>query len=476
MSSGFGVKRRARKIRVNDDEGTTEETPDLQEPLSPVTKVGIASSSGSKPFKKSSLRQSIVFDDLPQESEQPSQDTSKISSAVEASEQSEALRSQPKFRKKKPPSSRLSFGVGEIVSGDAAEALEEDESFVPVKSKFSRGANSTDALRRGLPFQKLPLRSGDEDTERPTYSKDYLDELRNSTPNAPKALESTSPSFEDEQILDASELAGATIVNEEGAFAAPTTGNIAVPSEAEIREKKERRARLAHEKDFISLDDADDGSQLSLLRKKKTETRLVRDDEDFAEGFEEFVDDGRIALGRKQEREAKRRHRKEMEELIQRAEGSSDDTSDSEAERRAAYEDAQTRAGMDGLHKPTRDLDSARSQIPSKIAPIPALSDCLERLQSTLSTMEQDLVRRRQKMAELEQEKASIASREKEVQELLKETGARYATLKAGSQPGADGSSISRPENGIANYIVADRGLESFGNTPTTRPEVEDVG
>ncbi|RFU28377.1 hypothetical protein B7463_g7972, partial [Scytalidium lignicola] len=503
MSSGFGSKRKARKIRVDDDdEGTLNHTSNNQEPLSPgkylrpwsldvlnvadcekladeiylVTTVTASSSLGSKPFKKSSLRQSVVFDDFSQDVDQTSKEEILSSrTTVQPSEQTGTAPSHPKIKKKKPPSSRLSFGVGEVVSGDAAEALEDDESFLPIKSKSGRGANDSNALRKSLPLQRLPLRSSDEDAERPVYSKDYLNELKKITPKAPKAVESATPSFKDEQTLDISELAGATIVDEDGDLGTPATGDVAIPSEAEIREKKERRARLAHEKDYISLNDTDDGSQLSLLRKKKPETRLVRDDEDFAESFDEFVDDGRIALGKKQEREAKRRQRKEMEDLIQQAEGSSEEGSDSEAERRAAYEDAQTRAGMDGLHKPTESSGTSVTQIPSKITPIPALSECLERLQSTLSTMEQELSQRKQKMKELEEEKSNIALREKEVQDLLKEAGARYAALKAGSQPAVADPLIVGPENGAASYVTADRGLESFGNTPTTRPAVEDV-
>lgn len=388
------------------------------------------SSLGSKPFKKSSLRQSIAFDDLPQDIDQGSQD-----GAVNAHDwtqehaQIRAVRPNSKPKKKKASSSRLSFGPGEVISGEDAEALEEDESFLPIKAKFGRRMEDSDAPRKSSPFQRLPLRPNDEESDRPIYSKDYLNELRNSTPVAPKSVESITPSFEDEQMLDMSELARATVVDEDGELGTPVTGSAVIPSEAEIREKKERRSRLAREKDFISLDDTDNGGQLSLFGKKKPETRLVREDEDLAEGFDEFVEDGRVALGKKQEREAKRRQRKEMEDLIQQAEGASDDGSDSEAERRAAYEDAQTRAGMDGLKKSTGD---SSAQVPSKITPIPILSDCLERLQSTLSTMEKELARRRQKMAELEQEKSNIALREKEVQDLLKDAGARYAALKAG--------------------------------------------
>jgi hypothetical protein len=94
-----------------------------------------------------------------------------------------------------------------------------------------------------------------------------------------------------------------------------------------------------------------------------------------------------------------------------------------------------------------------------------------------MNTMEQELAQKHKKMAELEQEKKEILAREVEVQELLKQAGARYSALKADSNGSmGDPQSITGAHNGIAEPLVSDRGLESFGNTPTTRPSVEDVG
>lgn len=328
-------------------------------------------------------------------------------------------------------------------------------------------------MRKSLPFQGLSNR--DDDEERPTYSKDYLDELKSATPNAPKSLRGLHPTAEDEDVLDISELEGAMIVdtNEKSSPAI-------IPGEAEIREKKERRARLAHEQDFISLnDDEGSGRQLSFLpQRNKAESRLVREDEDLGEGFDEFVDDGRISLGKKQEREARRRQRKEMADMIHHAEGTSDEEDDSDAETRAAYEAAQTRAGMDGLHKPGDDADASIMQMPSRITPLPGLSECLERLRTTMMTMEQDMERRHKNMAELEKEKNEILAREVEVQELLKHAGARYAALKAGpnEEIPTEHRTILEAHNGLTDCVFADRGLDSFGNTPTIRPEVEEDG
>lgn len=387
-------------------------------------------------------------------------------------------RSNSLIKKKKLTSSRLSFGPGEIISGDAAEALEDAEAFKPKKSALSRRDTEGNAIRKNISYQSLPMRTTDDDDERPTYSKDYLNELKSSTPTMPKDLVALHAKAEDEEGLDAVELEGAMVVDAEEKLVSPAF----IPSEAEIREKKERRARMAHEKDFISFND-DDGrhrQELSLLpRKKKEESRLVREDEDVGEGFDEFVDDGRISLGKKQEREARKRRKKEMADMINQAEGSSDEGSDeSEAERRAAYETAQTRAGMDGLHKNEENMNVSAAQMPSKITPLPALSECLDRLQMTLSVMEQELAKRHQQMEASKQEKNDIARREIEVQELLKQAGARYAALREDTNgAAADPATMAgQANNGFAVPMIVDRGLESFGNTPIIRPNVEDVG
>ena len=165
-----------------------------------------------------------------------------------------------------------------------------------------------------------------------------------------------------------------------------------------------------------------------------------------------------------------------MAEMIQEAEGSSsDDSDDSEKERLAAFESAQTRAGMDGLAKP--DPASAIYQVPPKIIPLPNLNECLQRLQTTLSGMQQELTRRTAKMTELQREKQEILARGQEVQRLLKEAGDRYAAMRAETGlPAVDPKALMEGQNGYIDSMMANRGLESFGNTPTGRPLMDDVG
>jgi hypothetical protein len=298
--------------------------------------------------------------------------------------------------------------------------------FTPKKSNLSRQALEKNARRKALAStlsaEHLPFRQSED---RPSYSLDHLNELRSSTPSTPKDLKSLS---------DVEDLAGQTL-DLESKFGSSLAGyqDSAIPTEAEIKEKKERRARLARE-EYISLNDHDnENNETSLLPHKQTpNTRLVHDDEDIAEGFDEFVEDGRIAVGRKAQREQKRRHEAEIRDLINEAEGSEDDSDDSEAERKAAYEAAQTRAGMDGLQKDglAANRYPPRPKTPPKITPLPSLNGCLERLRDSLNRIEHARTQKVRRMEELEREKADIAAREVEIQELLREAGERYEKLR----------------------------------------------
>lgn len=303
----------------------------------------------------------------------------------------------------------------------------------------------------------LPLRVGQE-ADRPTYSQDYLKELRDSTPSTPKQADSMNTSEDDsERGLDIAAKFGDVV------SVSSQPGTSAIPSQAEIKEKKERRARLAKEQDYISLD-TDESGELSLLPKKEQpDTRLVRDDEDFAEGFDEFVEDGKISLGRKAEKEQRRRQRTEMKELINEAEESSDED-DSDAERRAAYEDAQTRAAMDGLGQDKAQRIPPRPKTPPKITSLPRLASSLERLRLSLSIKEQSKTQLVRRMEELRKEKADIAARETEIQKLLKEAGDNYSRLRA--EAGLDlGTGNGLPRDEIP---TGHRGLESLGSNTGT--------
>ncbi|KAI4212400.1 MAG: hypothetical protein LQ351_004832 [Letrouitia transgressa] len=369
------------------------------------------------------------------------------------------------FKSKKRPSARVSFGL----SGTSMTQDDEEPTtvFTPKKSNLSRQAMEKNALRRSMatPLSAEQLQSRQAKEERPNYSAEYLSELKNSTPLTPKNLKPLSDAeVEKSKELDLAAKFGSDL----SVYDIPT-----IPTDAEIREKKARRSRLAKEEEYITLEGSDESADDRRPRKEKLQSRVFEDDEDIAEGFDEFVEDGRIALGKKAERELKRKQKDEMRNMINEAEGNSSDesTDDSEAERRAAYEFTQTRAGMDGLQKGLHD-QAERPRTPPKITPLPTLNGCLEKLEASLSKMKYERMQKMKRIEEIRKERAEIAKREVEIQKLLKEAGERYEKLRetTGGEFAASTNAQVLTENGAHGI---DRGLESIGSTPITGMEVQ---
>ncbi|KAL8729192.1 MAG: hypothetical protein Q9181_005090 [Wetmoreana brouardii] len=450
MSAPFATRRKARVIAQDDgDEGAVGQAQHLS-----VTET-------SKPTFSAMTRLCSDF----------SATTRGLTGHVEDNAAEGGLPPSPRASSKtrKKASSRISFGPG---GTSMTEDDEENSSavFTVKKSNLSRQAIEKNALRKSmgtsLPAQSTPLRQSED---RPSYSTDYLNELKSSTPSTPRDIDHASHAdTEESEAIDLAAKFGSDLSVYETS---------AIPTDAEIQEKKARRARLAKEEEYINLQGSDesdnDDNEIALrLREKHPETRLVRDDEDVAEGFDEYVDDGRIALGRKAEREQQRKQKSEMEALINEAEGgsSSDETDDSEVERRQAYEVAQTRAGMDGLQKNEDSSEPRRPRTPPKITPLPTVNGCLEKLRASLTKMEYEKMLRVKKLDEVRKEKAELAEREVDIQRLLREAGENYAKLQSpvGGELAAATNGHVMIENGSAN---AGRGLENLG--PTTARDVE---
>jgi hypothetical protein len=341
------------------------------------------------------------------------------------------------FKPKQKSKLQLSFGAETSMTDG-----QESEVVLPKRHGLGRKAMERSAAQ---------IPAVGQDPDRPTYSHDYLKELRDSTPSTPK----TTTDDESSKAVDVAAKFGEIMT---------VPGQAHIPSEAEIREKKARRARLAMEHGaeddgFISLDangaaHVDDWD--AVVRgdkdiKEAENTRLIRDDEDFAEGFEAFTEDGKMALGRKAEREKKRKDREAMRDLIDDAEGISDED-DSDLEEKAAYEAAQVHAAM-GRGK-SSDID--RPKTPPKVTSLPRLASSFERLRMSLASMEDAKTKMISRMEELRKEKADIAIREVEIQAMIKEAGDNYERLKkeAGVAPKLDASS---------GALETSRGLESIG-------------
>lgn len=426
----------------------------MTEPTKPL----FGSKASRKPFRQSGLRKSFNpadgQDALGATSTNDEEDDEGPAVVRPAISRSGSL----KNKKRPNKSSRLSFG-GDDGGGDDADTT---EVFTPKKVPLGQRALENSAIKKGVSTRGLPLRSLGGEEDRPKYSKEYLDELQSSTPNTPQKG-STIPQDDDDLMdLDASELEGALVVeSSELEQAKPTT---TILTDAEIKERKERRVRLAQEQDFLSLEDDED----PFGRKKKDDTRLIAEDEDLGEGFDNYVEDGGLSLGKKAERERRKNERKQMAELISAAEGhDSDSSSDSDAERRIAYEAAQSRAGLDGLKKPHKDRAQEVLQVPPKIAPLPSLTECLARLQTTLGSTEEEMKRKQARVEKLKNEREEIVKREAEVQALLDETGKKYQEVMSQGKVGDVAVSATAPE------LVGARGLETLG-TPSRRPEDEE--
>jgi hypothetical protein len=374
---------------------------------------------------------------------------------------------RPAFGKSNKRSSlRISFGPGETEGTDGDESSDAAPVATPKKSNLSRIALEKSAqLRARSPLVLEASRPADE--ERPSYSKDYIAELRNSTPSTPVDLKPSAEEEAETQTLDIASKFGPIVP-------LSTESSAAIPTQAEILEKKARRRRLAQQENafddeedrpWASDDEGEDEfrqrrNEISLRPKEKyAETRLVRDDEDMAEGFDDFVEDGKISLGRKSEREAQRKRRAEMAELIKDAEGSEDDGSaDSDEERNAAFASAQARSGRYG-QKIEEEEDGSKT--PPRITPLPQLDEILQGLTLEVQTKKQrkDLIL--QKLQELKDDKARIDERKKFLQEQLQKTGEEYEKLR--QEAGLPALPSSEVNGG---RLITERGLDSIGTTP----------
>lgn len=354
----------------------------------------------------------------------------------------------------------------------------------------------------------------ERDASTPSYSADYLAELKNATPQA------RAPRWEEQQDDNGdgdSHDTSTDIASKFGADLAdsPSTSLLlhtntspdksAIPSSEQIREKIQRRRRLAHEQkaseDFISL--ADDGNPAqgsdsddnagpygkdSLVRPaeevdlqaKYGSSRLERDDEDFAEGFDEYVEDaGNVVLsraGKKQQDDARRR---DIAAQIASAEGvarqakhrapgriafeegdatpasgandqdTDDDTGDAEdadeAAQTARYAAAQLHAGTYSARHTTsthKNSDIRREEAHRvkmaalssvKARPIPDLRAVARRYRERVAECGERVRASQTKLQGLTKEREDIAKEEEWIRGALKEAGKKLERLRGGA-------------------------------------------
>ncbi|KIW66946.1 hypothetical protein PV04_06226 [Phialophora macrospora] len=369
------------------------------------------------------------------------------------------------------------------------------ETALPRTSKPSRIGLAQDIISR----REREHESQDE--PRTVYNKAYLDELRNSTPSTPRDIASPQGTPSTDLIQPSSHLE-LDLESKFGKSALSTTSSH-IPSAAEIKEKKDRRARLAKEQaanaylgdggskggragdDFISLEDYDSDGEFrphrmqvgtSISQAREKDTRLVHEDEDIAEGFDEYVEDsGRVTLSKRGLKEQSRQEREAIRNMIEQAEGPASDASDntdasdSDYERRKEYELAQTHHGMDGLRwHSSHTAQLSRPLQPRETTPVSKLSVGLTRLRDMLSALEFEKAKIVKRKADIERERADIKSSQEHIQRSLEEAGQELERVKkehADKVNGANGEVNGHAVDANTAGTDRERGLESFGGS-----------
>ncbi|EJC98047.1 uncharacterized protein FOMMEDRAFT_97947 [Fomitiporia mediterranea MF3/22] len=314
-----------------------------------------------------------------------------------------AAKLKKQHRERTKPKARLSFG-GDEEEGDG-EVFQVKKSGVGRKLKLA-----SIALPSGLDqVTATPQTSGG------VYSKEYLTELRASTQAAPSAVHTLDPTPDSDIVLDASEMAGAVIVDETVATGAE------IPSESSIAAAKQRREVLRKtkqtEEDFISL---------SVTRKEDIyqgphpESRLMREDDDLGEGDDEFAEytaaQERIALGKKAKKKDAERRRATMQEMIAEAEEEDEETIEWEREqlRRGARRDTESA----NTPKPKQEYRPAQVPPPT---PLPSLETAIARLSLSLTQLTDSHASSTTSVSNLTDEREILEGKEKEMRTMVEE-------------------------------------------------------
>jgi hypothetical protein len=369
----------------------------------------------------------------------------------------------------------------------------------PKRSNLTKIAVQRNASKQRSSFLPSDLPS-DSDNNAPSYSAADLQALKNSTPSTPQQLQSTGASDVEDvsattQALDLNSKFGSSLSRYQQQQSLPS----AIPSATEISEKKARRARLAAETradEFISLDPdepgfdedsdgnvaTDETGRLILRPKDKyglAESRLVREDEDVLEGFDEFTGEtgARIHMDESTRGGERQRRKEEMAAQIAAAEAEEDseDGDESERERNMAFEAAQTRHGnFSTAREDDEEARNGRPKTPPKIAPLPSLDGVIGRLRAQLAGMQTARMEKVGEMAALEREKIRIGEEEVRIQKALRETGEKFEALRKEKGIASTTASGLVTKEGTPALLDSGRGLGFGGNGAAEEDDEED--
>ena len=337
---------------------------------------------------------------------------------------------------------------------------------------------------------QLPLRSQDE--QAPRYTTSYLESLKAEQSHAPPldaqiVLEDDLPpspasSTNDNDHhelpeapsyipLSSHPLPASTALLSTSTTPGTLTTNYQthIPTATEIAEKKARRARLAQEEkaeDFIPLEDhsppssnesendnlivrASEARPRNKYGKAEGESRIggyQLEDDDFAEGFDEFVEGtGKVETRNLEAHKERERRREDItKRLAEEAneEDEEDDVDEEEAERLKAYEDAQTRAGTyserrtGGEHRAQQEAREREQRWKEKmemqyiVRPVPSVREVLKGLRERKEAMVQEREGVEKRVEAVKRERREVVEEEVRVQGLLKEAGERLERVQ----------------------------------------------
>ena len=231
---------------------------------------------------------------------------------------------------------------------------------------------------------------------RPVYTKEYLAQLRDSTPSTPRDL--SRYLSEDENSTDSANQ--------------PTIRPAEILDEAVVRALKERRHERARGEDYISL-----------TNDTKNLTRRTARDSDDEETYASFVDDP-VRLQRNMEAAEKKYKTEQIREALYHSD--SEEMSDIDANE---WENQQiAKASGHGVVKVGRKTDLFR--MPAEIPPVPSYVSAVARLKGQLEAMKVKRNELVEMAKELDAESHGLEARQAGVQESLTKAGREYEGLR----------------------------------------------
>jgi Nineteen complex-related protein 2 len=239
----------------------------------------------------------------------------------------------------------------------------------------------------------LPTTQTETPLSRPSYTKDYLSQLRDSTPSTPKDVS---------RYLSDS--------NPDSPDPIPTARPAEILDEAVVRALKERRRDRARGEDYLTLNPSDDDEKPS---KRRTDS----DDED----YRSYVDET-VPLQRNMEAAQAKAKKAQIADALYRSDSEEGSDVDEDEWENLQISKAQGRS----VKVMRRDVHA----MPDVITAVLGYPAALARLKTQLSAMKARRGELVGTVEQLEKERDEIKEREEQVQEGLARAGREYEELR----------------------------------------------